>query len=69
MSIADRIGPRIRSIRKEKKITQGEAAARADMSHAHWSHIETGRRVPSLQSVERIADALGVTVAALLGES
>jgi transcriptional regulator with XRE-family HTH domain len=48
-------------------LTQGELGTRAGMAAASISHFETGQRVPSLDSLVKIADALKVSVDALLG--
>lgn len=50
-------------------LTQGELGARADMAAASVSHFETGQRVPSLDSLVKLADALEVSVDALLGRA
>lgn len=49
--------------------TQGELGARAGMAAASVSHFETGQRVPSLDSLVKLADALEVSVDALLGRA
>lgn len=40
-------------------------ARKAGLSQSHYSNICTGVRDPSPQAAKKIADALGVTVAAL----
>lgn len=56
------IGERIRSIRTETGLTLKCVAGRADMSVSFLSDIEHGRSNPSLEMLERIAEALGVTL-------
>ncbi|WP_230088215.1 helix-turn-helix transcriptional regulator [Alicyclobacillus mali (ex Roth et al. 2021)] len=48
----------MRRRREELGLTQVEAAARAGMKRQNWSHIERGRREPSLSQMKAIANAL-----------
>ena len=57
----------LRQLREMRGLTQAELGSRADMGAASVSHFETGQRIPSLESVIRLADALNVSVDALLG--
>ena len=61
-----RIGRRVQEIRKMRKLSQADLAELADISVPYISHIETALKKPSLESVVKIADALGVTVDQLL---
>ena len=56
-----------RTIRERRGLTQVALGQRAGMAPASISHFETGQRVPSLESLVRLADALGVSVDELLG--
>jgi len=58
----ERIGRRIQQLRKLKKMSQAELAEYTGMSVSYISHIETGIKHASLESVVRIANALGITV-------
>lgn len=71
MSIPEvRVLPRnLKELRELRSLTQAELAARAEMAAASISHFETGQRVPSLDSLVKLADALEVTVDTLLGRS
>lgn len=62
----ERIGRRVQQLRKSKGLSQADLADITDMSVAYISHIETGVKRASLESVVRIADALGVTVDQIL---
>ena len=57
----------LRFWRERRKLTQSELGARAGMAPAAISHFETGQRVPSIDSLVKLADALDVTVDLLLG--
>ena len=62
----ERIGKRVQQLRKMKKLSQADLAELTEMSVSYISHIETGIKKASLESVVRIANALGVTVDQLL---
>jgi transcriptional regulator with XRE-family HTH domain len=58
---------KIKSLRLKRGWTQQQAANAAGMqSRQAWNNIETGRGSPRLDTLERIAAALGVKTAALL---
>ncbi len=59
----------LRRIRELRKITQAEMGNRAGIAAASVSHFETGQRAPSLDTLVKLADALNVTVDALLGRA
>ena len=58
----DRIGLRILTLRKMQKLTQEELAGRAGIDRGHLSRIEAGKYAVTLETVEAIAKALGMTV-------
>lgn len=68
------IGQTIKRLRMEKRAaadnwrdwTQAACAKRAKMSTTYWSDIEGGRHSPSVDTAEKIAEALGCTVADLV---
>src|SRR5262249_47626647 len=63
------LGTRISDERLVRNLTQKELAARAGLSLDGLQHIETNRRPnPRIRTVWRIANALGMTVDALLTE-
>lgn len=59
----------LRKLRELRGMTQAEIGAKAGIGAASISHFETGQRAPSLDSLVKLADALRVTVDALLGRS
>ena len=63
------IGNRVRYNRNRIGITQEELAERANLSRVHISYLECGERLPSLEGLISIANALGVSSDELLGES
>lgn len=62
------IGERIRQIRKRQQRTMQEIADVCGFTRSLLSQIETGKTVPPLATLTRIADALGVSVSALLND-
>lgn len=61
-----RIGENVRHFRHERGLTQAELAEAADAANATISRIERSRLVPSVELAGRLADALGVSLDALL---
>lgn len=60
------IGQRIRAERTARGWQQAELAYRAGLNSSYMSHIETGQTKLSLPTIVRIANALSVSVDALL---
>jgi len=60
--LKSKVGQKIRNIRKKIEITQEKLAEKAGISVDFLSLIERGRNAPSLESLEKIAKALGVSV-------
>ena len=65
---AMRIGQRIRDYRSKAGISQVALASRAGFKPANLSRLESGKHVPSLETLERIASALRVPVVELIAE-
>lgn len=59
------VGRRIREERKARRLTQGQLASAAAIDTSHLSRIENNRTQIGLNTLERIADALGLPVAEL----
>ena len=62
------IGKRIRQLREEKGLSQGDIEAVSGMLRAYISRVEHGHTVPSLDSLERFAVALDVPLYQLFCE-
>ena len=61
------IGDKIKRIRKEKKFTQDSLARRSDVPYTTLTKIEANVITkPSIQTVEKIAKGLGITIDNLL---
>lgn len=61
-----RVANRVRKFRNEKGWSVAELARRADMKRPNLSRLEAGRHSPTLETMERLADALGIRVVDLL---
>ncbi len=59
------IGNRIRLVRRQAGLTQAELAEKASLSDNFIGLIERGEGRPTIQVVDRIADALGVHLSEL----
>ena len=57
------LGAKLKALRAEKGLSQRRLAARAGVSNATVSLIESGRTDPSMGLLKRILDALGVSFA------
>ena len=60
------LAQRIRSMRKSQALTLEQVGARAGLTRSVISKVENFRVTPSLQTLTKIAMALGVPVARLL---
>lgn len=65
MDNAQMIGLRIKSRRAARGLSQRGLAKLAAVTHNTISRLENGHRVPELSTLERLAAAMGVTLAEL----
>jgi transcriptional regulator with XRE-family HTH domain len=56
----ENIGHRIRQLRETRGMTQSQLQARSRVSRSYLSRIESGQMTPSLGTLEKISEALGV---------
>ena len=61
MRIQSVLSKNMRKYRKEARLTQEKLAEMCDTDHRYIGQIENGTRCPSLEYVERIANALNVS--------
>jgi transcriptional regulator with XRE-family HTH domain len=59
------IGNQIRKYRKESNISQKELGNRLGMSQQQIAQYENGNRMPKVETLQRIADALGIYIGKL----
>lgn len=65
---AETLGKRLKDILAAQGISQAELAARAGTTQAQISAYINQKGSPTLESAERLAGALGVSIAALIGD-
>ena len=58
----DRIGQRIATLRKLAGMSQEQLSERAGLQRTHVSRIEAGKYAVTLETIQAIAEALGMTV-------
>ncbi len=56
------IGERLRSLREEKKMSQGVIENRTGLLRAYVSRVENGHTVPAIETLEKFARALEVPI-------
>jgi transcriptional regulator with XRE-family HTH domain len=56
------IGDRLRALREEKKLSQGEIEKRTGLLRCYISRVENGHTVPAVETLEKFARALEVPV-------
>lgn len=54
------IGPRLRQLREQKGMSQGDIERTTGLLRCYTSRVENGHTVPSLETLERFAAALDV---------
>ena len=52
------IGERLRALREEKKLSQGDIEKRTGLLRCYISRVENGHTVPAIETLEKIARAL-----------
>lgn len=67
MDLLTRFAGNVRRLRARKKLSQKALADKVGISVSYVSMLERGQRSPPLETVEKMAKALGVTPANLLG--
>ena len=56
------VGKKIAKVRKEKSQTQEKLALKSGLNRAYIGYIERGERNASLETLEKIAKALGIKI-------
>lgn len=56
------LGKRIQELRKSKRLTQEELAEMVGIGTPNISYFETGKFSPSVETLEKLANALGVEI-------
>jgi transcriptional regulator with XRE-family HTH domain len=54
------VGDRLREVREQKKLSQGDIEKRTGLLRCYISRVENGLTVPSVSTLMKLASALGV---------
>jgi transcriptional regulator with XRE-family HTH domain len=63
------IGERLRELREQKKLSQGDIEHRTGLLRCYVSRVENGHTVPAVETLEKFARALEVPVYQLFYDS
>jgi len=63
-----RLGARLRLLRKQAGLTQAEVARRTGIHRPNIARVEAGRHTPSLETLTRLATAIGVPTTQVLSD-
>lgn len=63
--ITEKIGNRIRELRKGTGLSQEKFAAKIGMDRTYFASVELGKRNISIVNLEKIADGLDISLAEL----
>ncbi len=58
-----RLGSRIRRLREQQEMTQGELVRRTGLQASYLSKVEHGLVLPGVENLDRIARAMGIALA------
>lgn len=56
------IGDRLKELREEKKLSQGDIEKRTGLLRCYISRVENGHTVPAIETLEKMARALEVPI-------
>lgn len=59
------IGDRLKALREAKDLSQGDIEKRTGLLRCYISRVENGHTVPAIETLEKLARALGVPMYAL----
>ena len=64
--ISKKLGENLKKVRAKKKLSQGDIARALEVDKGYISNIESGNKNPTLATIQRLADALGVSADELI---
>jgi transcriptional regulator with XRE-family HTH domain len=64
--ISAKLGQNMKRIRAKKKMSQGDISRALEVDRGYISNIENGKKNPTLATLQKLADALGVSPDELL---
>jgi transcriptional regulator with XRE-family HTH domain len=63
------LGERLRAIREMKQLSQGHIEKRTGLLRAYVSRVENGHTMPTIETLQKWTQALGVSMAELFSEN
>ena len=60
MNLTERVCKNVKGFRVKVSLSQSEAARLCGLQPAAWNHLERGRREPSFETLEKVANVLKV---------
>lgn len=63
------IGERLKAIREQKDLSQGDIEKRTGLLRCYISRVENGHTVPAIETIEKLARAMEVPMYALFYEA
>jgi len=64
--ISEQLGKNMKHIRAKKKMSQGDIARALEVDRGYISNIENGKKNPTISTIQKLANALGVSADELL---
>ena len=62
------VGERLRTVREQKELSQGDVEKRSGLLRCYISRVENGHTVPAVETLEKLARALEIPLYELLYE-
>ena len=69
MKIETKFGARVKELRLKKNLSQEALAHEADIDRTYMTSVENGKRNISIQNIEKIIKALGVSFAEFFNDN
>lgn len=66
VNISNQFGRIVKQVREERGWSQEVLADKADLNRSYVGEVERGSAMPSLSTVAKLANALGISMSALL---
>ena len=64
--ISAQLGKNMKRIRAKKKMSQGDISRALEVDRGYISNIENGKKNPTIATIQKLANALGVSADELL---
>jgi transcriptional regulator with XRE-family HTH domain len=64
--ISKKLGQNMKRARAKKKLSQGALARLLEVDKGYISNIENGKKNPTLATIQRLAEALGISANELI---